>query len=207
MNRSQSTSRLGSSGRVKTPARPLYAARLPPIHHPLGAPASPRPDQPSPDPVSEPVISTGTVLTSIPKIRPTTARPLGTQLSAKTSMAGSAGNGLKPLPAIGEPYRSSSSRAKRVKPSPVRMALKCLIICMFLSIPVLIFLVMMVLSGGFEPVNDGGMVVGNATDFPPMEMATMGPAGQGNTMPTFLRTTIPAAASPTPPNSSPLPVG
>lgn len=41
----------------------------------------------------------------MPKIRPTTARPIGTQLSAKTSMAGM-GGGLKPLPAIGEPYRS-----------------------------------------------------------------------------------------------------
>ena len=101
----RSNGRLGTGSRAKTPARPLYAARLPPIQHPLGAPNSPRPED-APDEASqvEPVITT-TSMGQIPKIRPTTARPIGTQLSAKTSMAG-VGGGLKPLPAIGEPYRS-----------------------------------------------------------------------------------------------------
>lgn len=91
--------RLGSSGlRPKTPARPLYAARLPPIHHPLGAEG-----ENGEATHSEPIITTSL---QPPKIRPTTARPVGTQLSAKTSMAGMSPTGLKPLPAIGEPYKS-----------------------------------------------------------------------------------------------------
>jgi hypothetical protein len=105
-----SRSKLGSSGKPKTPTRPLYAARLPPIQHPLGAPNSPRLEN-APDEASqaEPIIST-TSMGQVPKIRPTTARPIGTQLSAKTSMAGSISGGLKPLPAIGEPYKSKLFR-------------------------------------------------------------------------------------------------
>ncbi|KAI6237683.1 hypothetical protein M3Y95_00291100 [Aphelenchoides besseyi] len=199
MIKSHSTSRLGtSSSRPKTPARPLYAARLPPIHHPLGAPASPRPDNPSPDPVSEPVISTGTVHTSIPKIRPTTARPMGTQLSAKTSMAGSNGSGLKPLPAIGEPYRNTLSRAKRSKSSPVRLAMKCLIVCMFLSIPVLIFIVMMILSGGFEPTNDSGIAPPNASPFPISDLKP----SDGSMVTTLGTTPVAATSSYTTPYSN-----
>lgn len=38
----RSQTRQNTAGRPKTPARPLYAARLPPIQHPLGAPNSPR---------------------------------------------------------------------------------------------------------------------------------------------------------------------
>lgn len=108
--------RLGSAGRPKTPARPLYAARLPPIQHPLGAPNSPVPENAhSPEESSQPeTVVTTTSLGQPPKIRPTTARPIGTQLSAKTSMAGSINGGLKPLPAIGEPYRSKYYKRQRL---------------------------------------------------------------------------------------------
>jgi hypothetical protein len=104
----------GAFGRQKTPTRPLYAARLPPIQHPLGAPNTSRPED-APDESSQPeAVITTTSTGQIPRIRPTTARPVGTQLSAKTNMTG-ANAGLKPLPAIGEPYKSKDFRESKTE--------------------------------------------------------------------------------------------
>uniref|UniRef100_A0A1I7SUQ2 Transmembrane protein n=2 Tax=Bursaphelenchus xylophilus TaxID=6326 RepID=A0A1I7SUQ2_BURXY len=138
-----------AGGRPRTPARPLYAARLPPIHHPLGAPNSPRAESPEDVPklhtsISEPVIS----MPQIPKLRPTTGRPAGTMLSA-TSTMGHSGNSAKPLPSIAEPSRRPAANDK--PNPPAKVALKCAVIIIFLSIPILIFVLMMVMSGGFEP--------------------------------------------------------
>ncbi|CAD5222993.1 unnamed protein product [Bursaphelenchus okinawaensis] len=151
-----------AGGRPKTPARPLYAARLPPLRHPLGAPTSPRHDSLSDEhptlhtSTSAPVIS----MPQIPKIRPTTGKPSGTMISA-TSTLGHSSSNAKPLPAIGEPRRLVTPPAKPT--APAKIALKCAVILMFLSIPVLIFILMMVMSGGFEPTTTEGYYVENST--------------------------------------------
>lgn len=114
-------------GRARTPVRPLYAARLPPIqNHPLGAPdpglgpadgSALSLDHPAPfDSTSQPagvvgaragaadVLATSGAMPQFPKVRPTTGKPVGTMLSATSTMnGGSGGAGSKPLPAIGEP--------------------------------------------------------------------------------------------------------
>uniref|UniRef100_A0A914BZ24 Uncharacterized protein n=1 Tax=Acrobeloides nanus TaxID=290746 RepID=A0A914BZ24_9BILA len=61
-----------------------------------------------------------------------------------------------PLPAISEPAKKPSSSLQvnsRRKPSSYRVAFKCFFICLFLSIPIVIFIIMMALSGGFSPSN------------------------------------------------------
>ncbi|KAI1719003.1 hypothetical protein DdX_06120 [Ditylenchus destructor] len=97
--------------------------------------------------------------------RPSSAQlPLSRQqlasLNARQNLPGVNGSGIalgvhKPLPAIAEPSKQRSNGSRhggehRSRPSPWRFVLKCLLISLFLSIPVVIFILMMALSGGFS---------------------------------------------------------
>uniref|UniRef100_A0A915DU52 Uncharacterized protein n=1 Tax=Ditylenchus dipsaci TaxID=166011 RepID=A0A915DU52_9BILA len=99
--------------------------------------------------------------------RPSSAQlPLSRQLvhgHIPTRGANSTGNqggiGIhKPLPGISEPNKNKNqnkkARAEKAKASPWRFVLKCLLISLFLSIPVVIFILMMALSGGFSTMEN-----------------------------------------------------
>ncbi|KAI1730204.1 hypothetical protein Ddc_02889 [Ditylenchus destructor] len=112
--------------------------------------------------------------------RPSSAQlPLSRQqlasLNARQNLPGVNGSGIalgvhKPLPAIAEPSKQRSNGSRhggehRSRPSPWRFVLKCLLISLFLSIPVVIFILMMALSGGFSTVE-------NPSVLEPASMAT-----------------------------------